>query len=504
MPLFFFCFNHVWQCNQHFLATATTGLKKELLCLKEIIDKDNMPANSVLSVDFIQLKYLMPSQLKKRALGLLLWFSTSTSTFPAQRLLWCCYKKKSCCHQGYQPSGCCSAGTDRHQHISGAVTYLPFHCVICTSPDDPPMILPRIWHAYLLSPGLVVAQTFGNRNAWHYPPSLLLLPGPAPPGLSSPFPCSMAKLTSVFLPAGVKRPSCNTASTSRHLWVSRSCRDMKQVSTFFYYYYYSQWEQYALMHLSKTGGKTKYPVGVHQNYRQEQMTRVTPEIPCTQKRTADKPNMNLEGQHGLRNQIWVRLQVLVQCCSTQSMCSVAWDVRMSFKKEKMQQFYALYPLSILMGGLKHSIREITGDSSLGEESTRTAQTRSFRLTLGVTTWHFHTGLQTESSPLNIVQSGIYWVQTCPERAEYIQITALFQTACVQLPTALSGPSAKAHYEMGDRRRRAPRQSAGGQLNNNKYLQPFTRCSDCKTRRLARHSSSQPRNSAYLAAGRASF
>lgn len=57
------------------------------------------------------------------------------------------------------------------------------------------------------------------------------------------------------------------------------------------------------MHLSKTGGKTKYPVGVHQNYRQEQMTRVTPEIPCTQKRTADKPNMNLEGQHGLRNQI---------------------------------------------------------------------------------------------------------------------------------------------------------------------------------------------------------
>lgn len=80
---------------------------------------------------------------------------------------------------------------------------------------------------------------------------------------------------------------------------------------------------------------------------------------------------------------------------------------MSFKKEKMQQFYALYPLSILMGGLKHSIREITGDSSLGEESTRTAQTRSFRLTLGVTTWHFHTGLQTESSPLNIVQSGIY-------------------------------------------------------------------------------------------------
>lgn len=72
MPHFFFCFNHVWQRNQHFLATATTGLKKELLCLKEIIDKDNTPANSVLSVDFIQLKYLMPSQLKKRALGLLL------------------------------------------------------------------------------------------------------------------------------------------------------------------------------------------------------------------------------------------------------------------------------------------------------------------------------------------------------------------------------------------------------------------------------------------------
>lgn len=76
----------------------------------------------------------------------------------------------------------------------------------------PLMILPRIWHVYLLSPGLVVAQTFGNRNARHYPPSLLLLPGPAAPGLSSPFPCSMAKLTSVFLPAGVKGPSCNTAS----------------------------------------------------------------------------------------------------------------------------------------------------------------------------------------------------------------------------------------------------------------------------------------------------
>lgn len=157
-----------------------------------------------------------------------------------------------------------------------------------------------------------------------------------------------------------------------------------------------------------------------------------------------------------------------------------------------------------MGSLKHSIREITGDSSLGEESTRTSQTRSCSLTLGVTTWHFHTGLQTESSPLNIAQSGICWVQTCPERAEYTQITALFQTACVQLPTALSGLSAKAHYEMGDRRRREPQQSAGGQLNNNKYLQPFTRCSDCQTGRLVRHSSSQPLNSAYLTAGQASF
>lgn len=75
---------------------------------------------------------------------------------------------------------------------------------------------------------------------------------------------------------------------------------------------------------------------------------------------------------------------------------------MALKKKKAEQFYASLSI-VLMAGLKHSIRETTDDSSQGGENTRISQTCSFRLTLGVATWHFYTDFvfQTENSPLNI-------------------------------------------------------------------------------------------------------
>lgn len=108
-----------------------------------------------------------------------------------------------------------------------------------------------------------------------------------------PFLCSMAKLTHVFLPAGLKGPGFNT---SRHLWISWSC--CETVKCLFYF----QWEQYAQMHFSKTGGKNL--VDIHQNYRQEHVTQTTIENAHSKENCWPEPNMRLEGQHGLRNQIW--------------------------------------------------------------------------------------------------------------------------------------------------------------------------------------------------------
>lgn len=89
-------------------------------------------------------------------------------------------------------------------------------------------------------------------------------------------------------------------------------------------------------------GRNTYLIGIHQNYRQEHMTQTTRENIHSIENCWLEYNMRLEGQQGLRNQIWgspqgqdsLSLKVLVQCSELDTNHSVTWDVRIALKTNK--------------------------------------------------------------------------------------------------------------------------------------------------------------------------
>lgn len=87
-------------CNQRFLAIATTGLQKSYCASKSLLIKIIHLKITCFPLTLIQLRYLLPSQLKEKVVRLLLWLPISTSVSSAGYLLWCRCKEKNRCQKG--------------------------------------------------------------------------------------------------------------------------------------------------------------------------------------------------------------------------------------------------------------------------------------------------------------------------------------------------------------------------------------------------------------------
>lgn len=74
------------------------------------------------------------------------------------------------------------------------------------------------------------------------------------------------------------------------------------------------------MHLSKTGEKNKYLVGIHENYKQKHTTQNTRENVRSKENCRLEPNMSLEGSttYETRSEEFLRPKVTTQVCKSLS------------------------------------------------------------------------------------------------------------------------------------------------------------------------------------------